>query len=199
MHGSLPEGLCCAPGGSASGWLGWCPSPGLLLLTRSSWDPGLLLVMGTMAALINAVVTSGIDSFSCPHPLLLLGLLQEMAAQQESCHLSHTKNMTYPAMVCSTERHVLCLVCGGVAVVWCFTLGLGRAVLPLCWAPAPRGSWLVHPLWAPRVVSAHLQKCSSLLAKNGYYFLKYCSMNSKPAMPFQHRVHRDPRSWCSTV
>lgn len=45
-----------------------------------------------MAALINAVVTSCIDSFSSSRPLFLLGLLQEMAAQQESRHLSHEKH-----------------------------------------------------------------------------------------------------------
>lgn len=64
----------------------------LLLLTGPSWDLGLLLVLSTVAALVNAVVTSCIDSFSSPCPLLLLGLLQEI---HKKASFSHTNNMTY--------------------------------------------------------------------------------------------------------
>lgn len=61
----------------------------------------------------------------------------------------------------------------------CSALQLGKAVLPLC--------------QAPRVVSAHLQKCHSLLSKNGY-FLKDRWPHSKAPISFQHRVQEGSTS-----
>lgn len=157
-----------------------------------------------MAALINAVVTSCIDSFSSPHPLLLLGLLQDAAAQQESLHLSYMNNVTYLAMVSSTEW--MCFVpdrrwhevthrsYAAFCHVFChvFHPESGRIVLMLCWAPTPVGSWVVHPPGSPQVVcilevTTHLQKCHSLLSKK-VCFLKSCRLNSKAPTSFQHRV-----------
>lgn len=90
------------PGDCASDSVGWCLSPSFPLLTGSSWDLG-LLILDTVAALMNVLVTFCIDPFSSFHVLLLLGLIQEMAAQQECCCLFHMSNITYPGMVCSIE------------------------------------------------------------------------------------------------
>lgn len=135
---------------------------------RVKLGSGLLLVLGTMAALSNAVVTSCIDSFIFLCPLLLLGLLQEMTAQQESRHLSHTNNMTYPAMVCSIEG--MCFV----PDLWFGEIMC--SVLPCVLPYSSAGLFYLsagHPPhvapWSPQVVSAHLQKCHSVLSKNGYF------------------------------
>lgn len=48
------------------------------------------------------------------------------------------------------------------------------------------GSGLVL-CWAPRGVSAHLQKCCWLLSEHGY-LLNYYGLNSGASMPFEHRT-----------
>lgn len=142
------RGLCCVLGACVSDWVGCHSSPGLLL-------PGLFLVLGTMAWLSNAVVTSCTHSFSSLHPLFLLGLFQETAAQQERCHLSREKrDLLSP--VWSTDWHVLHLICGGSESDAASHDLMGGS-----------------PIEAPQVLSAYHQQCCWLLSKTGY-FLKHC-------------------------